>query len=95
MMKYTKVVFNHKDAMPKYSNSFITVGDCSELIEELIKNYESGDIANDLAKEYLDDSGIDLSEVKTEYPLVDDFVIDVLGYFGYLFDIEDEQHYDI
>ena len=67
-------------------DSFVTYGDCHELIEELIHDFNTKQVRNKVAQEFLDDCQEDIGN----YTSVCNFIKDILLYNGYLVDAEDE-----
>lgn len=88
MLKYTKVTLTKED---KEVASFVTLGDQYELIEELIRDFNSKQVSNELALEYLDDCDVSIED----YSSISDFIKDILLYHGHLVDIEDEMEFSI
>lgn len=83
MFSFIKVNLTKRD---KTVASFVTRGKHTELIKELIRDFNSKQVSNELAREYLKDCDVTIED----YASVSDFIKDILFYNGYLVDIEDE-----
>ena len=96
MVKYYRLILSHKDSNPAYTTELITIGDKSIIAKALMDFFYSGETdnkeAHKMAEEFLKNSEIEPDEINICYDLVDEFIEDVLNYFGYIYhvDIEDE-----